>query len=725
MSGGRRSPWSVAPSPPERRGRRLALEACLTAVASQLLAVLVLGLWSRERLAQPLDGRLDAILHASFVRSMQLEGWYSAGPRLGAPNGQDLVDFPLGPDHLHLVVLRVLSELPISALAVVNLYYLLSFGVIAGVTHLTLRSLGSDALPAGAAALLYAFLPYHFSHGPGHLFLSMYVAIPLAVLLGVWVADGRLGRSSPWWRWAVAGVSVLVLGSASGYYAVFGAIAIVAAAVVGAVRCRAARPLLVGGLVAVAVAAVLVVNVLPTLLHQRAEGRNREVAQRTVGENDLYGLRPATLVVPEATHRVDALARLGTEVGDVPFAGEKGSYAGLVGILGIAALLGACFAGLGGVRVPPLPGVLAGVLLAMLLVGGRGGGGVLIALAGFTNIRAWGRTSLVIALLGLAAVALLATAAAARFGRLPVGAALAVLVVVGLLDQVPRHPVAGRAVTVAEVDAERRFVHEIEAALPAEAMVFQLPFSRFPEAGPQGRMVDYDQLRPYVLGTGRLRWSHGGLKGREADWQELWAAQPLPVLLDAVAVAGFDGLWVNRRAYDDGGGALLDQVTSLTGAAARTSGDGVLAWFDLRPFRARTVGALGPDAGVIGRAVTTIPRAVWAEGFGPRPGPPFAPRTVDDGALLQLAAADGERQDAEVVIKVDVPAGVTVSVRSPQGEWRSSGPGLQDGRLPLQLGGERTAVRIVLGGTDEVPMALAAVDRAALRLLPAAAAAGP
>lgn len=716
----------MTPSPPERRGRRLALEAFLSAVVSQLLAVLVLGLWSRERLAQPLDGRLDAILHASFVRSMQLEGWYSAGSRLGAPNGQDMVDFPLGPDHLHLVALRVLSELPISALAVVNLYYLLSFGVIAGVTHLTLRSLGSDALPAGAAALLYAFVPYHFSHGPGHLFLSMYVAIPLAVLLGVWVADGRLRWSAPRWRWAVAVVSVLVLGSASGYYAVFGAITVVAAAAVGAARGRAVRPLLVGGLVAAAVAAVLVVNVLPTLLHQRVEGRNREVAQRTVGENDLYGLRPATLVVPEATHRVGALARLGSEVADVPFPGEAGSYVGLVGILGIAVLLGACFAGLGGVRVPPVPGVLAGVLLAMLLVGARGGGGVLVALAGFTNIRAWGRTSLVIALLGLAAVALLATGASRRFGRLPAGAALAVLVVVGLLDQVPLHPVPGRAVAAAEVEAERSFVLEIEAALPARAMVFQLPFSRFPEAGPQGRMVDYDPLRPYVLGTGRLRWSHGGLKGRDADWQELWAAQPLPVLLDAVAVAGFDALWVNRRAYADGAGVLLAQVTSLTGATARTSDDGVLAWFDLRAFRERAVAALGPDAAMIGRAVTTIPRAVWANGFGPRAGPAFAPRAVRDGARLELAAADGDRQDAEVVIKVDVPADVTVSARSPQGQWRSSGAGVQEGRLSLQLGGGRTVVRIVVEGADEVPMALAVVDRAALRLLPGtAAAAGP
>src|SRR5829696_4292068 len=106
----------------------------------------------------------------------------------------------------------------------------------------------------------------------------------------------------------------------------------------------------------------------------------------------------------------------------------------------------------------------------------------------------------------------------------------------------------------------------MEAALPATAMVFQLPFHRFPESQPQGRMIDYDPLRPYVLGDGRLRWSYGGLKGRSADWQDLWVAQPLPVLLGAVAAAGFDALWVNRRAFDDDAGVLLDQVSSLIGA---------------------------------------------------------------------------------------------------------------------------------------------------------------
>jgi len=702
---------------PDRRPRRLALEGVITAAASQLLAVLVLGTWSRQRLAQPLDGRLDVMLHASFVRSMQLNGWYSAGPHLGAPNGQDMADFPLGPDHVHLAALRLMAELPISAITVVNLYYLLSFGVVAGLTHLTLRSLGSAGWPAAAASLLYAFLPYHFSHGPGHLFLSMYVAIPLAVLLAVWVGDGRLSWRSPRWRWVVAGVCVVVVGSASGYYAVFGATCIVSAALIGAIRDRRARRLVVGLATAAAVALVVVANVTPTLLHRRAEGENTEVAARTPTDSEVYGLRLATLVVPEATHRIPTLARVGRDVNAVPLAGEPGSYLGFAGVLGLAVLLGSCLAGLGDVKVPPVLGLLAGMFLIALLVAARGGGGFLIALAGFTNIRAWGRLSLLIALLGLGALALVATAATKRFGTVAVAPALAVLVVVGLLDQVPLHPVPDRATNTAEMAIERKLILEMEAALPAGAAVYQLPYHRFPEAGPRERMIDYDLLRPYVLGRGHLRWSYGGLKGRSADWQELWASQPLPVLLRAVAAAGFLALWVDRRSYADGADQMLSQLTDLTGAAPRMSDDGMLAWLDLRPYRDRTVAELGADADAVGTAVTSIPRAVWKHGFAPLSGPALPPRLVKDGAVLELRPAHGGGQAVVLLLGVDVPDGATIAVETAQGTWRSSGPGMQQARLPVQLGG-RMEVRFELDGIASVSMTVAPVDANILLLLP-------
>jgi len=711
---------------PEGRKRRLLLEGLLVTAGSHLLASLVLGMWSPGPVAQPLVGRSDIMFHAALVRSMQLTGWYSAGPSLGAPNGQDLLDFPLGGDHGHLLALRLLAGLPVSALTVVNLYYLLSFGLIAGVTHLTLRSLGSDALPAAGASLLYAFLPYHFVHGPNHLFISMYVSIPISVLLAVWAADGRLTWRAPWWRWAAAGAGVLLVGSASAYYAVFGVICILTGAAVGAVRARRVLPALVGVATAAAVAAVLVANVSPTLLHRQAEGVNKEVAQRPVSDAEVYALRPATLVVPEPTHRSARLAGLGRDVNDVPGVGEPGSSLGVVGVLGLVVLLGSCLAGLGGARVPPVVGLLAAMFLVLLLVATRGGGSLLLAMAGFTDIRSWGRASVVIALLALGSLAMVATEVAQRVGKPVVAVAVGVLVLVGLVDQIPLQPTPGRAATIIELATERKLVEEMEQVLPRGAMVYQLPYVRFPEAGPTLRMFDYDQLIPYVLGGGRLRWSYGGMRGRSADWQEVWAAEPLPVQLRAVAAAGFSAVWMDRRAYDDAGAeALLTELAGLTGGPARLSEDGMLGWFDLRPFAEATRAELGPEADVVGRAVTSIPKAVWTRGFEALAGPPPGARVVDDGAVLHLRPATGAEQAAVLLLRVDVPTGVTIAVETAESSWRSTGAGLQHARLPIHLADGRNQVRFQVTGASSATFAtLTSVDAAALRLLPDPAADG-
>ena len=48
------------------------------------------------------------------------------------------------------------------------------------------------------------------------------------------------------------------------------------------------------------------------------------------------------------------------------------------------------------------------------------------------------------------------------------------------------------------------------------AMVFQLPYRRFPETQPLARMADYDLMRGY-LHSDDLRWSYGFMKGRPGD----------------------------------------------------------------------------------------------------------------------------------------------------------------------------------------------------------------
>ena len=112
----------------------------------------------------------------------------------------------------------------------------------------------------------------------------------------------------------------------------------------------------------------------------------------------------------------------------------------------------------------------------------------IVGAAGFTLFRTGCRYSVVIL-----AVALLYAARRASDRDRRAGAAgrdgTASLAVAGLLalvvffDQVPRAPAPEQTAALArQVASDRAFVARMEAALPAGAMVFQLPIIPFPEA---------------------------------------------------------------------------------------------------------------------------------------------------------------------------------------------------------------------------------------------------
>ncbi|MFM7034728.1 MAG: hypothetical protein ACKOYJ_05985, partial [Planctomycetia bacterium] len=140
------------------------------------------------------------------------------------------------------------------------------------------------------------------------------------------------------------------------------------------------------------------------------------------------------------------------------------------------------------------------------------------------------------------------------------GTIAAVSMLVILVDQVPRAPTAEytKAIEVL-VDSDRRFVADMEAALPENAMVFQLPVMEYPESPVPG-LGSYEHFRPYLYSF-RLRYSFGSHKGREREaWQKEVAAMPAEKAVAEIARRGFDAIYVNRRGFPDGGKALEDAI---------------------------------------------------------------------------------------------------------------------------------------------------------------------
>ncbi len=96
-----------------------------------------------------------------------------------------------------------------------------------------------------AASLLFAFLPYHFWHGPPHAHLSNYCAVPLLTMVALWFCAGDpvafrrddAGRLRVVWSWTRSVPMLAACGLAAvsySYYAFFGTFLLLAGGLIAA-----------------------------------------------------------------------------------------------------------------------------------------------------------------------------------------------------------------------------------------------------------------------------------------------------------------------------------------------------------------------------------------------------------------------------------------------------------------------------------------------------------
>ena len=537
----------------------------------------------------------DALLTHALAKTLVERPWCSTNPALGAPGVMELYDFPMA-DGLHFLWLKALSMLGADWPTAVNLYFLLTFPLTTLSSLYAMRRLGLPSAPAVVCSLLFAFLPYHLIRNQAHLLLSGYYVVPLSVLAAVWIAWGELPAASetprperPWLRRLALATICLLQASAGIYFAAFACFLLLAAGISGSVERRQIRPLVIAGLLILATSAGVIANVAPTLVYWSKHGRNSDVAQRPVAHAEVFGLKLAQLLLPVDGHRIKPLAQLRYRYNKSSLTpNENGSVTlGAVGAAGFLALL---WIALFGRRRPrDLLDVLSKFNLAAVLLATTGGLGVMFNLIVDPSIRCYNRIGVFLGFFSLAAIAqLLAPCAPGRRrgGQALGGALLAAVLVLGILDQAPptvvpapNWMVPDREVMVEQFRGDAEFVARIEAAAPAGAAIYQMPYVSFPESIPFHRLGPYDQLRPYLHST-KLRWSFGCMRGRAADrWQQAIFLLPMAQRLAAIKAAGFSGILVHRRALADDGRQMEAELAELLGSAPLVSNNCEIAYF--------------------------------------------------------------------------------------------------------------------------------------------------
>jgi uncharacterized membrane protein (Fun14 family) len=581
----------------------------VAALVSLLLLIGVQRLW-RADLSVPFNYMGDAIANQLLIKGVIEHGWYLHNDAIGMPGGGDFHDHPMV-DNLHFGVMKLISFFTGNHVLVFNLYYILTFPLTTLAALLVFRRYGLSYTVALAGSLLYTFLPYHFWRGEVHLLLAAYYTIPLMVLLLLWLCSGEAvfcrwdeqrGRLC-WhllsWR-AGASLAICALIACSGvYYAFFGFCLVFVAGAFSFLTYKKATSLWNALGCAGIIAGVVFAQLAPTFLYHWEFGPNPQAMQRLRSDPETYALKIVQLLLPPTGHRIGLVARWKSLYNTKFPVNENDSAAmGLLASIGFALLIGRllCRKALG--KQPGLADSLSILNLFAVLLATVGGFGVILSFVIGPSIRAYNRISVYIAFFSLFALLLalerLKLNLSRSSGTRLVGSALPLLCLgLGILDQTTRYQTPPYQSIKQEYQRDKEFVKRIEAALPSQAMVFELPYSPFPE-GPlyTHHMFVYDPARPY-LHSKQLRWSYGAMHGREADqWQQAITALPAPAFLDAIVDKGFLGLYIDREAYPDHAAALESELVKRLNTCPQLSANQRLSFFDLQAYAAaRTASA--------------------------------------------------------------------------------------------------------------------------------------
>lgn len=623
-----------------------------------LFVVFTLKLWQTD-LRVPLTYYGEANYNAMLVKGILDFGWHVDNPAMAAPGELNLRDVPMMDNNLLFAMIKLIGLFTKDYGLTLNLFYLLTFPLVTLSAMFALRQLGISKLSAIFASVLYSLLPYHFVRGQHHLFLSAYFLVPLAVMVVLWVAMGKLQFN---WREPkfIASVVVCLLISAGGtYYAFFTCFFLVVAACVAAISRRNWRCLVLPAAMIAVIFGGLMANLLPSVLYLRQHG-DTPIVRRASIDAELYSFRLSQLLLPVTGHRVALMAKLKAAFNQRQFINENDDATlGMIGLVGFLTLFGWLLIRkpeLGRLETDGSGGLLSNLSvmnLAAILLGTFGSVSALVALVVTSKIRAYNRISIFIAFFSLLTVAWLLDRFAERFVKsatrqIAFAVCLFALLSLGVFDQTSARFVPDYQKNKAEFDSDQKFMRQLQASLPAEAMIFQLPFVPFPESPKVGRMFDYDHARGYLHSEG-LRWSYGAMQGRDDEaWQKLLIAKPTAELIEAVTLSGFQGLYLNREGYADA--KVESEIEAALGKPRFVSDNGRLIFFDLRSFGAQLQTKYGDQIAAKREEALHPLLLVWVEGCAELEGPPDNPYRWCS-AIGELEITNGSAQARQVKLE--------------------------------------------------------------------------
>lgn len=540
------------------------LQYLFVGIFNAVVAVIVFGVLGKS-FSVPWISSGDGELNLILVRNIQRTGWLFENPNLGAPGKSHIYDLPQGGENLQFLTMKFIG-LFTNASATLNIYFIFTFSAVAMFAFGAAKWWGLRPLTAFLISSLYAFLPYHFFRGEGHLLLSMYAFLPIVIVYCFKSTEKKIELKK--WQWVIF---ALLASSINSYYTVFSLVLIGMALIFNLIRrskINVAQQLWLMG----SIIGLFIVNQMPSILYILQNGKNNVVADRGYDGAEVYGLQITDMFLPRSGHRIEMFSKAGTAVSKAGLRSELGQALGIVTSLGLVALI--LYGVFKMIRQEPIdqkfhfPFLL---VMSLILLTVSSSVTLLLGMARFTDIRSWNRVVIIIGFIGLLFFGYLLEKLIEnkKLSILPTIALVAIIFIVGILDQTSNDDRIQISSSSKTFKNECELVKKIGDKEVRNQLVFQLPFVQFPEASSSNGLGPYHQGLATLCPTS-LKFSFGATRGRDDGFQRRIGskfncdsdsscsvmADEIKSSIDELREARFSALMIYQNGYADHGKAI-------------------------------------------------------------------------------------------------------------------------------------------------------------------------
>ena len=577
--------------------------ALISALISTIVILISMRIWEVDAnvpVALGDDGSLVGLLCKSIYQ-YGLKGAYF-NPSLGAPEVSELVDTPFFDLNLILETFLLSNFLP-SANSIVYILYILTFPFAALTMYFLLCKLLRSTFLKVFLSIAYAITPYHFFRGMGHLTLSHYYVIPIALYLMILVYEEEFSGIMPTryrsqkWKTIIMYAACIILGTGNIYYAFFGLFCVSCAFLGKLINKKNItsffQSFIHEACVIYAIFIGVFIGLLPKIIYTIQNGKNEVAGSRIPLESEMYALKIIQLLLPTQTNRIRSLAELNLTYSSNAVDINENSWSSL-GVIASIGFLVSCIWII--VRIVSKKGeekihtqasrinLYSFTILAILLYSMAGGFGAFVNYWITPEIRCFNRSSIFIAALSLCILGIMGEEFLARkkkylgYVQYAIWGGLGVFV---LYSEVPINNSGWQNNLKQKDESLTAFFDEVEGSLSDNAMVYELPYMNFPENGPIVDMEDYEPAIGYLY-SDNIRWSYGGMRGRESVAESLFVDDGMSMsFIKGLLDTGYSGVYIDTKGYEDGGKKIISFYSDTLDLTPIISNDGWLYFYNI------------------------------------------------------------------------------------------------------------------------------------------------